>query len=405
MTPDAYEVLDLDPTAQAHEIEERYHFLIAAFHPDRFARSPRFRAQAELRAKLINEAYQILSDPHQRAQYDQAHPIRKTNNDTQLREVLTHAERKLIRLEKELGKARDQLQWIKSEKSALMSRVDELKKENKELTATFSLERQQLQAELRSVGSELQQTKDALRESRAQVDELEAAVQLNATEIDRLRNRPSKSDAPRKAYAEELTRRERESDVLRRELAHARNVAEEATYKARQEAKAEYDALHGQYVGQLQDMEWEVRDLRDQLSQSVFHGQRAEKAVELNRSKAEELHNTLEKERARFQASLTLIGNEMERVQRQSQSMTAQIQQLTAELSERQAELEFTQTQLAEAKNVSQELTRLPTEDHNSEESATGESPLSNKRSRSANVKRLLRKVALKLRTESPQQH
>ena len=69
MTTDFYSILGIDPAATAAEIRERFRFLSHAYHPDKFATIPQRKA-AEREFKRINEAYQVLSDPIQRASYD-----------------------------------------------------------------------------------------------------------------------------------------------------------------------------------------------------------------------------------------------------------------------------------------------------------------------------------------------
>jgi molecular chaperone DnaJ len=63
---DYYEVLAVARTASDDEIKKSYRRLAIQFHPDR---NPGDR-QAEDKFKEVNEAYQVLSDPEKRAQYD-----------------------------------------------------------------------------------------------------------------------------------------------------------------------------------------------------------------------------------------------------------------------------------------------------------------------------------------------
>ncbi len=70
--PNYYDILGVKSTAQLDEIRRRYKFLVVAFHPDRFLRTPEHHALAEQRIKQVNEAYRVLSDPQTRTQYDLA---------------------------------------------------------------------------------------------------------------------------------------------------------------------------------------------------------------------------------------------------------------------------------------------------------------------------------------------
>jgi molecular chaperone DnaJ len=65
-TRDFYETLGVDRTANADEIKRAYRALARKHHPDVADN----KAEAEHRFKEINEAYEVLSDPQKRAQYD-----------------------------------------------------------------------------------------------------------------------------------------------------------------------------------------------------------------------------------------------------------------------------------------------------------------------------------------------
>jgi molecular chaperone DnaJ len=62
---DYYEVLDVPRNASADDIKRAFRRLAMQYHPDRNAEDG-----AEQRFKEINEAYEILSDPERRANYD-----------------------------------------------------------------------------------------------------------------------------------------------------------------------------------------------------------------------------------------------------------------------------------------------------------------------------------------------
>ena len=64
-----YDILDIHPKASQQQIKERFRFLANAYHPDKFS-SPTHKAEAEEAFKKVNQAYQVLSVPAKRAEYD-----------------------------------------------------------------------------------------------------------------------------------------------------------------------------------------------------------------------------------------------------------------------------------------------------------------------------------------------
>jgi curved DNA-binding protein CbpA len=64
-----YQVLGVSLRATQTEIKERFRFLANAYHPDKFPNAEQ-KSNAEQEFKKINEAYQILSNPTKRADYD-----------------------------------------------------------------------------------------------------------------------------------------------------------------------------------------------------------------------------------------------------------------------------------------------------------------------------------------------
>jgi len=62
-----YEILEVSPTARPAVIRAAYRCLVQEYHPDRNPGKP----DAGVRMSLINHAYSVLSDPLQRARYDQ----------------------------------------------------------------------------------------------------------------------------------------------------------------------------------------------------------------------------------------------------------------------------------------------------------------------------------------------
>jgi molecular chaperone DnaJ len=65
-TRDYYEVLEVSRTASADEIKKAFRKLAMKWHPDRNPGD----AEAERRFKECSEAYEVLSDPQKRSQYD-----------------------------------------------------------------------------------------------------------------------------------------------------------------------------------------------------------------------------------------------------------------------------------------------------------------------------------------------
>ncbi|AEG92749.1 J domain-containing protein [Ramlibacter tataouinensis] len=66
--PSLYDALHVLPTASTEEVRRAWRALVQQHHPDRRGRA----AGNEARIALINQAYEVLSDPHRRAEYDAA---------------------------------------------------------------------------------------------------------------------------------------------------------------------------------------------------------------------------------------------------------------------------------------------------------------------------------------------
>ncbi|HET7036792.1 MAG TPA: J domain-containing protein [Thermomicrobiaceae bacterium] len=74
-----YEILDVPYTATKSEITRAYRGLMRHAHPDRVA-GEQAKRKAEERAKLLNAAYQVLSRPEQRREYDKLIRQRAVND-------------------------------------------------------------------------------------------------------------------------------------------------------------------------------------------------------------------------------------------------------------------------------------------------------------------------------------
>lgn len=64
-----YDLLEVSPSASPEVIKAAYRQLAIKYHPDRQS-GDKARQVAEERMKAINAAYEILSDPVRRAEYD-----------------------------------------------------------------------------------------------------------------------------------------------------------------------------------------------------------------------------------------------------------------------------------------------------------------------------------------------
>ena len=61
-----YQVLDVPETADEKELKKAFRKLAIKLHPDKNADDP----QAKEKFQELNEAYEVLKDPHERAWYD-----------------------------------------------------------------------------------------------------------------------------------------------------------------------------------------------------------------------------------------------------------------------------------------------------------------------------------------------
>ena len=68
MAKDYYEVLGVDKSASDDEIKKAYRKLAKQWHPDANLDN---KAEAEAKFKEVGEAYEVLSNPQKRKNYDQ----------------------------------------------------------------------------------------------------------------------------------------------------------------------------------------------------------------------------------------------------------------------------------------------------------------------------------------------
>jgi len=72
MDKDLYEVLGVSKGASEDDIKKAYRKLAMKYHPDRFTTATeQEKKDAEVKFKEINHAYEVLSDPNKKANYDQ----------------------------------------------------------------------------------------------------------------------------------------------------------------------------------------------------------------------------------------------------------------------------------------------------------------------------------------------
>ena len=74
---DYYEVLGVEKNATDEEIKKAYRKMAKKYHPDA---NPDNKQEAEAKFKEVNEAYETLSDPSKKAQYDSPHQHFGGNN-------------------------------------------------------------------------------------------------------------------------------------------------------------------------------------------------------------------------------------------------------------------------------------------------------------------------------------
>ena len=79
-----YQILGIDTDASSVQIKEAYRYKAIILHPDRLANlSDKFRYKAEEDFKKVNAAYEILSNPRKRQEYDSILEVRVPPEETE----------------------------------------------------------------------------------------------------------------------------------------------------------------------------------------------------------------------------------------------------------------------------------------------------------------------------------
>ena len=157
-----YDLLGVRPSASAEEIRRRYKFLVIAFHPDRFVRTPEHHALAELRIKQVNEAYRVLSDPQARAQYDLLRltalsgtaPSAAAPWLAQFQQELEHARARIAHMEQEADGWRIRLEAAAGEKAALQRAQAERDRQQQQAYQALEAEIGRLRQQLEQLARE-----------------------------------------------------------------------------------------------------------------------------------------------------------------------------------------------------------------------------------------------------------
>ena len=93
-----YSVLEVEPDAKPEEIKREYRKLALKYHPDKCAgATSQARSIQTKRFQLVNAAYEVLSDPVLRADYDRQHFSVETNESTIRVKVHRHRQSKTER--------------------------------------------------------------------------------------------------------------------------------------------------------------------------------------------------------------------------------------------------------------------------------------------------------------------
>jgi DnaJ family protein C protein 3 len=80
---DYYKVLEVSNDADERTIKKAYRTLIKKYHPDKAVASGMSKDESEKKMAAINEAYEVLSDPEKKAQFDRGDDPNSHENQNQ----------------------------------------------------------------------------------------------------------------------------------------------------------------------------------------------------------------------------------------------------------------------------------------------------------------------------------
>lgn len=272
--PNYYDILGVRPTATTEEIRRRYKFLVIAFHPDRFLRTPEHHALAEQRIKQVNEAYRVLSDSQARTQYDLLRLSTLSGSSSAL-----NVQPYLLRLQQEIADAQARTAQLEQELGALRTRLDTASEE-KAAAAQAQVEREDRHQQERKA--------------------LEGEIERLTRQLEQLARERAALDGQ---LQEQQRRASKRTTQLAQELAHQERLVENlAATKAEWEKsnQSRYDLLT-QQVRRLQDdikqrdallaqQRLVQRGLEERLANAEHEGRLATQALSAAlRSKQQEL--------------------------------------------------------------------------------------------------------------------
>jgi curved DNA-binding protein CbpA len=193
LAPTHYDILGVRSTATSDEIRRRYKFLVIAFHPDRFVRTPEHHVLAEQRIKQINEAYRVLSDSQARTQYDLQRLATVAGGGitlqpyvAQLQQEVTLIQARSAHLEQEASSLRARCETLQMEKAALLQAQAAQDAANGDECTALTAEVARLKAELDQLVRDHAALHTKLRDQQARANQKSARLAEELTNQERL---------------------------------------------------------------------------------------------------------------------------------------------------------------------------------------------------------------------------